>query len=618
MSHPERLGKYRITETLGKGAMGIVYKAFDPDIQRTVAIKTIRKELIDDDERAGMMMARFKNEARAAGRLAHPGIVAVYDYGEADELAYIAMEFVQGASLRAYFTREARMEERDIVSLMVQLLDALQHAHEAGVWHRDIKPANIIIMTNGRLKVADFGIARIDTSALTHTGAVMGSPGYMAPEQYKGEAVDWRADIFAAGVVLYQLLTGVRPFTGSPEQLMYRVCYDDPPPPSAAAPGRDWERYDPVVARAIAKRPEDRHPSAAAFKDAILHAYAEPVSPTISEETIILEPARAGVYDPSQPSWQTDRTGSGATPLPQSVPGAPAAASRSSPPSRPPTTPPGDAATDPDRTTSRSGTRAPTLGGLAATLPPETRSGLKWAFGGAAVVLVLIAAAIVGWLARGGGSDAAPQPAAIAAPPTADPAAQQRAAAQAREAERAAAAARAHAEREAQEAKRAAEASARAEREAREAKRAAEASARAERDAAEARRAAEARAQAKAAAARATEERRAREEAQRAAAARAPAESERSRAASAAATSPPAPARAPNFFRDEATTMKVATKLQFSRALMREQIDVRTVGGVVTLSGSVASHENRALAERIASGVSGVVRVQNALRVAGE
>ncbi|MCL4801700.1 MAG: serine/threonine protein kinase, partial [Burkholderiales bacterium] len=306
MSHPEHLGKYRITEVLGKGAMGIVYKAFDPDIQRTVAIKTIRKELIEDDDRAGMMMARFKNEARAAGRLAHPGIVAVYDYGEADDLAYIAMEFVQGASLRAYFNREARMEERDIVSLMAQLLDALQHAHEAGVWHRDIKPANIIIMTSGRLKVADFGIARIDSSALTQTGAVMGSPGYMAPEQYKGEAVDWRADIFAAGVVLYQLLTGVRPFTGGPEQLMYRVCYDDPPPPSAAAPGRDWERYDPVVAHAIAKRPEDRYRSAAELKDAILQAYDEPVSPTISEETIILEPARSGVYDPSQPSWQSE------------------------------------------------------------------------------------------------------------------------------------------------------------------------------------------------------------------------------------------------------------------------------------------------------------------------
>jgi eukaryotic-like serine/threonine-protein kinase len=183
MNHPDRLGKYVVTDVLGKGAMGIVYKTHDPDIQRTVAIKTIRRELVEDDERAVTVLARFKNEARAAGRLSHPGIVAVCDYGEAADVAFIAMKFVEGNSLRAYFTREKRFEERDIVSLMVQLLDALQHAHEQGVWHRDVKPANIIIMNSGKLKVADFGIARIDSSSLTQVGAVMGSPGYMAPEQ---------------------------------------------------------------------------------------------------------------------------------------------------------------------------------------------------------------------------------------------------------------------------------------------------------------------------------------------------------------------------------------------------------------------------------------------------
>jgi len=596
MSHPERLDKYQITEVLGKGAMGIVYKAFDPDIQRTVAIKTIRKELIDDDDRAGMMMARFKNEARAAGRLAHPGIVSVYDYGEAGELAYIAMEFVQGASLRAYFNRETRFEERDIVSLMAQLLDALQHAHEAGVWHRDIKPANIIIMTNGRLKVADFGIARIDSSALTQTGAVMGSPGYMAPEQYKGEAVDWRADIFAAGVVLYQLLTGVRPFAGGPEQLMYRVCYEHPAPPSEAAPGRDWDRYDAVVARAIAKRPEDRHQSASQLKDAILQAYAEPVSPTISEGTIILEPARAGIYDPSQPSWQTDRTGSGGTPPPRSIPGEPASGSHPDPRTDPPRRRAAEAGWDGSAT----GTRTPTGSGIAGTLPPATRSNLKWALGGAAVVVVLIGAALVGWLVRGGGTE---EPAPVARAP--DPAAARRIAQEQ---------ARARAEREALEAKRAAEASARAEREATEARRAAQARAEADR------------ARAKATAARPppparpaqdTEADGARQ-AQLAAEARARAEADRARAAAPAQTAraaAPAPAREPSFFRDEATTMKVSTKLQFNRALLREQIEVRTVGGVVTLSGTVSSHANRELAAKVASEVSGVVRVNNALTV---
>jgi serine/threonine-protein kinase len=317
MTQPQRLGKYELVEVLGKGAMGVVYKAFDPDIHRTVAIKTIRKELVDDDDRAGMMMARFKNEARAAGRLSHPGIVAVYDYGESSAVTYIAMEFVQGASLREYFNRGTRFAERDVVSVMVQLLDALHHAHEQGVWHRDIKPANLIIMNNGRLKVADFGIARIDTSQLTLTGMVMGSPGYMAPEQYSGGTIDWRADLFAAGVVMYQLLTGTRAFSGTTEQIAYRICHERPPAPSEVDPGRGWERYDPVIARALAKQPAERFATAEAFRTAILDAYAAPVSPTVSEETIITEPTVPAVFEPSTPSA---RTHTGATPLPLSAP----------------------------------------------------------------------------------------------------------------------------------------------------------------------------------------------------------------------------------------------------------------------------------------------------------
>ena len=284
----ERLGKYNVTEVLGKGAMGIVYKAFDPNIRRVVAIKTIRKELIEDD-RAGDMIARFRNEAQAAGRLSHPGIVAVYEYGEDDALSYIAMEYVQGNPLREYFNRNTRFEERDLVSIMAQLLDALDYSHEQGVVHRDIKPANIIIMTNGRLKIADFGIARIDSSTLTQIGAVMGTPGYMAPEQYSGDTVDWRADIFSAGVVLYQLLTGQKPFSGTAESVAYKICHESAPPPSQADPGRGWERYDPLTAIALAKDPNARYQTAAAFRAAIHDAYAAPVSPVVSEETVMTE-----------------------------------------------------------------------------------------------------------------------------------------------------------------------------------------------------------------------------------------------------------------------------------------------------------------------------------------
>jgi eukaryotic-like serine/threonine-protein kinase len=231
MAQIERIGKYQITEVVGRGAMGIVYKAFDPNIRRTVAIKTIRLDGTEDDS-IQALLARFRNEAQAAGRLSHPGIVGVYEYGEEDGCAYIAMEFIQGNSLREYFARGTRFSESDAVSTMTQLLEALSYAHEQGVWHRDIKPANLIVMRNGKLKVADFGIARIDSLSLTQTGFVIGTPGYMAPEHYTGGAIDWRADVFSAGVVMYELLTGVKPFVGTVETAAYKVCHDNPPPPS--------------------------------------------------------------------------------------------------------------------------------------------------------------------------------------------------------------------------------------------------------------------------------------------------------------------------------------------------------------------------------------------------
>jgi serine/threonine-protein kinase len=313
MATVDRLGKYEVTEVLGKGAMGVVYKAFDPNIRRTVAIKTIRKELIEDD-RGTSMLARFKNEAQAAGRLSHPGIVGVHEYGEEGDLAYIAMEYVQGNSLREYFNRGTRFETRDVVSITAQLLDALAYAHEQGVWHRDIKPANLIIMTSGRLKIADFGIARIDSSNLTQIGAVMGTPGYMAPEQYAGTDVDWRADIFASGVVLYQLLCGVKPFAGSTEAVAYKVCYETPPMPSQVDIERAPSTYDAVVARAIEKKPAKRFQNANEFRAALLDAYAAPVSPTVSEETIITEIVATTIrIEPTSPSQQSQpRTDSGA------------------------------------------------------------------------------------------------------------------------------------------------------------------------------------------------------------------------------------------------------------------------------------------------------------------
>jgi len=267
---PASIGKYQILGQLGKGTMGVVYRSFDPGIRGQVALKTIRKELLNDEEEAAAFGARFRNEAQAAGRLVHPGIVAVYEYGEDAQFAFIAMEYVEGSSLRQYFERQVRFEERDLVSIMVQLLDALQYAHDQGVWHRDIKPANIFIMNNGRIKVADFGIARVESSTLTRVGAVMGTPGFIAPEQYLGEEVDHRVDLFAAGVVFYELLTGKLPFSGSKEGVMYKVCHEAAVPPSIVSGKPALARFDAIALRALAKRPQDRYSSADNFRSDLL------------------------------------------------------------------------------------------------------------------------------------------------------------------------------------------------------------------------------------------------------------------------------------------------------------------------------------------------------------
>lgn len=291
--HPAQLGKYRITAVLGEGAMGVVYKGFDPDIQRTVALKTIRQSLDAADDSPGAPASRFRNEAQAAGRLTHPGIVAVYDFGRDQQIAYIAMEYVEGRSLASYLSSKVRFTDTDIPGIMSQLLDALGHAHDKGVWHRDVKPANIIMTASGRLKVADFGIARIESTHLTQTHYMVGTPSHMAPEQFLGKPMDRRVDIYGAGVVLYQLLTGRAPFAGTTEALMYKVVNELPPPPStvegADRPG--W--FDAIIARALAKRPEERYDNAEAFKQAILDGAGQVIDDTAWERTLMMAPPRA-------------------------------------------------------------------------------------------------------------------------------------------------------------------------------------------------------------------------------------------------------------------------------------------------------------------------------------
>lgn len=303
MDTPTRLGKYKILDMLGKGAMGVVYKGFDPHILRPVALKTIRLDLLSSDVED--IFARFENEAKASGRLSHPGIVAIYEYGEEDSVAYIAMEYVEGHTLGEYFSRGTQFSLEDTISILVQLLDAIGHAHEQGVVHRDIKPGNIILNQAGRLKVTDFGIAHIQSSELTQVGMIMGTPYYMAPEQYRGVRIDGRADIYSTGVLLFYLLTGKKPFEGSREQLAYSVCNVPAPLPSIIAPGRAPARFDGVVEKALAKNPDDRYPTAYAFKEALMAAYAAPVAAVVSEETRIIDSGQARATN-EQPTPKAD------------------------------------------------------------------------------------------------------------------------------------------------------------------------------------------------------------------------------------------------------------------------------------------------------------------------
>ncbi|WP_338847970.1 serine/threonine-protein kinase [Massilia sp. W12] len=276
----EKLGKYRIDGVLGKGAMGVVYKGFDPFIERVVAIKSIHKQLLAEHPEMGLI-ARFKNEAQAAGRLTHPNIVAVYEYGETEDNAFIAMEYVHSTPLSSLMHEGRPNDVAAVVSWISQLLRALDYAHARGVVHRDVKPANLLIERDGHLKITDFGIARIEASTLTQVGAVVGTPCYMSPEQFRGQTADRRSDVFSTGVLLYQLLTGVRPFNGSSHEIMYQVLNENPPPPSShhAALGNF---FDLVVNKAIAKDPLVRYDNARSFMEALLQAYRVSRQPGIA------------------------------------------------------------------------------------------------------------------------------------------------------------------------------------------------------------------------------------------------------------------------------------------------------------------------------------------------
>src|SRR5215471_18650168 len=271
----DRIGRYKIVRELGRGAMGIVYHAIDPNIGRPVAIKTIQFGTNRNPEDLDRMRERLFREARSAGILSHPGIVTIYDVDQQGELAYIAMEYVDGPTLEQMMCDPEPLSADRIFSIISQTAAALDYAHSKGIVHRDIKPANIMVTADGTCKITDFGIAKITASEqLTMTGSIVGTPHYMSPEQVQGQAVDGRSDQFSLGVIVYELLTGEKPYTGEHlTTVVYKIVAEEPPPPRRLNPTLT-PAIEAVIRKALAKQADARYRSCQEFADAIDKACA--------------------------------------------------------------------------------------------------------------------------------------------------------------------------------------------------------------------------------------------------------------------------------------------------------------------------------------------------------
>jgi len=304
MNTLSKAGRYELSEELGRGAMGVVHKAFDPVIGRNVAVKTMRLT----EEATGMkraeLTARFQTEARAAGLLTHPNIVIVYDAGEEDGLYYITMEYVEGKSLQALFDAKQSFPLPRTLRLMEQVCSALDYAHRSNVVHRDIKPANLMLAPDDTVKITDFGTAKIMRFGSAQTTHIIGTPSYMSPEQIKGKAVDGRSDIFALGVILYELVTGEKPFPGqNVTTVIYKIVNEEPIPPreldASIHPG-----LSAVITRALAKEPAARFQSCREMLEALRNYRNLSASP----ETTMVSPAAAPVAGASSPARTTVHT----------------------------------------------------------------------------------------------------------------------------------------------------------------------------------------------------------------------------------------------------------------------------------------------------------------------
>ena len=295
MTLAKRIGKYPVIREIGKGAMGTVFEGFDPDTGEKVAIKILRAEHLADSA-ADSASARFEREAQATRRLRHPNIVDVREYGEQGRIKFIAMEFLDGRELRQLMRERGRFALDDAVFVLLQLLDALGHSHEHGVVHRDIKPSNVMVLDGLHIKVMDFGIARIESAAFTQIGTLLGTPSYMSPEQMRGDPADGRADLWAAGVMLYEMLVGRSPFAArSSFEVIQGAIGMDPAPVSSLVPGLPTS-IDAVLRRALARRHEDRFQAAGDFARELMKVAAATADAVDLE--LAFEPAAPGASAP--------------------------------------------------------------------------------------------------------------------------------------------------------------------------------------------------------------------------------------------------------------------------------------------------------------------------------
>ena len=325
----DKIGKYKIVSKIGQGATSHVYKGKDESLGRFVAVKTIAAEVSKDET----LRKRFRREAESAALLNHPNIITVYDFGEEQDKLYIAMELLEGVDLKQALAegRLATLDQK--LDVMYQISEGLAFAHSHGIFHRDLKPANLHVLGNGKLKIMDFGLARLSGSDMTRTGLVMGTPHYMSPEQVRGEHVDARSDVFAMGCVFYEILTGKKPFDAeSLHSVLYKVMQAEPPSPAESVPGLPNVIVQ-IVEKALAKKPADRFQDASEFR-AVLEAAREAIASGRGDEPLpgINKPlpAAAGASR-SAVTQPMDRV----TAVPPDSPASPSPASTSRRPDRP-------------------------------------------------------------------------------------------------------------------------------------------------------------------------------------------------------------------------------------------------------------------------------------------